>query len=35
VERLDVPDDATASFTGFVINSMALGSATFSATYDR
>lgn len=35
VERLDIPDAATASFTGFVINQMALGSATFSASYDR
>lgn len=35
VERLDIPDAATASFTGFVVNQMALGSATFTASYDR
>ena len=35
VQYLNVPDTATASFTGFVIHSMALGSATFEATYDR
>lgn len=35
VAHLDIPDGATASFTGFVVNQMALGSATFSASYDR
>ncbi len=35
VAQLEVPDEATASFTGFVVNQMALASATFTATYDR
>ena len=35
VPTLDIPDAATASFTGFVVNQMALGSAAFSASYDR
>lgn len=35
VAALDIPNEATASFTGFVVNQMALGSASFSATYDR
>lgn len=35
VAQLEVPDGATASLTGFVVNQMALASATFSATYDR
>lgn len=35
VAQLEIHDAATASFAGFVVNSMALGSATFSASYDR
>lgn len=35
VDTLEVPDGTTASHAGFVVNQMALGSATFSATYDR
>lgn len=34
-EALDVPKGASASLTGFMINQNALGSATFTATYDR
>lgn len=34
-ESLDVPEDASASLTGFMINQNALGSAKFTATYDR
>ncbi len=35
VAALELPEGATASLTGFVVNQMALASATFSATYDR
>jgi Raf kinase inhibitor-like YbhB/YbcL family protein len=35
VEKLDIPDTATASFAGFMANANALGSATFEAVYDR
>lgn len=35
VAALEIPAGVTASFAGFVVNQMALGSATFFATYDR
>ena len=35
VPVLEVPEGATASLAGFVVNQMALGSATLEATYDR
>lgn len=34
-ETLEVPEGASASLTGFMINQNALGSAEFTATYDR
>ena len=35
VSALEVPDEATASLTGFVVNSIALGSTTLKAKYNR
>lgn len=35
VEKLDVPADATAALTGFMINANALGKASFTAMYGR
>ncbi|MDD5250671.1 MAG: YbhB/YbcL family Raf kinase inhibitor-like protein [Rhodocyclaceae bacterium] len=35
VDKLDVPADATAALTGFMINANALGKASFTATYGR
>ncbi len=35
VEQLELPEGATASLVGFVVNGMALGSAKLSALYDR
>lgn len=35
IEKLGVPDNATAGMTGFMINQNSLGSATFNASYDR
>ncbi|WP_027014100.1 YbhB/YbcL family Raf kinase inhibitor-like protein [Comamonas composti] len=35
VERLDIPDDATAALAGFMVNATSLGKATFTATYGR
>jgi Raf kinase inhibitor-like YbhB/YbcL family protein len=35
VERLDVPADATAALTGYMINGNSLGKASFTARYGR
>lgn len=35
VEKLDVPADATAALTGFMINGNSLGKASFTARYGR
>ena len=35
VEKLDLPPNATASLTGFMVNANALGRASFSAWYGR
>jgi Raf kinase inhibitor-like YbhB/YbcL family protein len=35
VDKLDVPTDATAALTGFMINANSLGKASFTATYGR
>lgn len=35
VDRLELPPNATASLAGFMINSNALGKASFSGTYGR
>lgn len=35
VDKLDVPADATAALTGYMINANALGKASFTATYGR
>jgi hypothetical protein len=35
VEKLDVPVDATAALTGFMINANTLGKAGFTARYGR
>ena len=35
VEKLEIPDTATASFTGFMANANALGGATFEGVYGR
>lgn len=35
VAALEVPDEATASLTGFVVNSIALGKTTLKAKYHR
>ena len=35
VDKLDVPADATAALTGFMINGNALGKASFTARYGR
>jgi len=35
VEKLDVPADATAALTGFMINGNSLGKASFTAKYGR
>lgn len=35
VDRLDVPDDATAALAGFTIHFNTLATATFTATYGR
>lgn len=35
VDRLELPGNATASFTGFLVNANALGHASFSALYGR
>ena len=34
-EKIDVPADATAALTGFMINANTLGKASFKATYGR
>ncbi len=34
-EKLEVPADATAALTGYMINANALGKASFTATYGR
>lgn len=35
VDQLDVPADATAALTGFIINGNSLGKASFTAKYGR
>ncbi len=35
VDKLDVPPDATAALTGFMINGNSLGKASFTARYGR
>lgn len=35
VEQLELPEGATASLAGFIVNSMALGATKISADYDR
>ena len=35
VDKLDVPADATAALTGFMINGNSLGKASFTARYGR
>ena len=35
VDKLEVPNDATASMVGFVVNANALGKASFTGTYGR
>jgi hypothetical protein len=35
VERLDIPDDATAAVAGFMVNANSLGKASFTAKYGR
>lgn len=35
VERLDIPDDATAAVAGFMVNANSLGRASFTAKYGR
>lgn len=35
VERIDVPDDAPAALTGFMVNAHTLAKASFTATYGR
>lgn len=35
VERLDIPDDATAALAGFMLQANTLGKAGFTATYGR
>ena len=35
VDKLDLPDNATASLTGFMVNANTLGKATFTGLYGR
>ncbi|EFK06637.1 Raf-like protein [delta proteobacterium NaphS2] len=35
IERIDVPNDATAALIGFMINANSLGKASFTAKYGR
>jgi len=35
VDRLDVPADATAAYVGFMTNANALGTASFTVTFER
>jgi Raf kinase inhibitor-like YbhB/YbcL family protein len=35
VEKLELPENPTASLAGFVVNSMAIGKASLTASYDR
>jgi hypothetical protein len=35
VERIDIPDDATAAVAGFMVNANSLGKASFTAKYGR
>ena len=35
VERIDVPDDAPAALTGFMVNANTIAKASFTATYGR
>lgn len=35
VERIEVPDDAPAALTGFMVNANTLAKASFTATYGR
>ena len=35
VDRLEIPDDASAALAGFMVNANTLGKATFTSTYGR
>ncbi|MCB1987129.1 MAG: phosphatidylethanolamine-binding protein, partial [Burkholderiaceae bacterium] len=35
VDRLEIPDDASAALAGFMVNANSLGKATFTSTYGR
>ena len=35
VEKLEIPDDASAALAGFMVNANTLGKATFTSTYGR
>jgi Raf kinase inhibitor-like YbhB/YbcL family protein len=35
VDKLDLPPNATASFSGFMVNANAIGKASFTSTYGR
>jgi hypothetical protein len=35
VERLDIPDDATAALAGFMVNANTIDKASFTAKYGR
>ena len=35
VDRLDIPDDATAALAGFMVNANTLAKASFTSTYGR
>ena len=35
VEKLEIPDDATAALAGFMVNANTLAKATFTSTYGR
>jgi phosphatidylethanolamine-binding protein (PEBP) family uncharacterized protein len=35
VERLDLPDDASAAMVGFLVHQHTLGSATLTVNYER
>ena len=35
VEKLEIPDDASAALAGFMVNANSLGKATFTSTYGR
>jgi hypothetical protein len=35
VPKLDIPDDATAALTGFMVNATTIAKASFTSTYAR